>query len=74
MTYGEMKRAEEADNVLSRDGVERTREHIRQGERLVTALRDLIDEQEAEGSPTDASECLLRNVLVHLDWLRKHSS
>jgi hypothetical protein len=56
--------------MQSHDGVDRTREHIQQGERLVSALRDLIDAQEAEGSPTDASECLLRGVEFHLDRLR----
>ena len=51
---------------------DRTRQHIQEGERLVTALKDLIAEQRAEGTPTGASECLLRNVLVNLDRLRSH--
>ena len=56
------------------NALERTRQHIQEGERLVTALRDLIVEQRAEGTPTGASECLLQNVLIHLDRLRSHCS
>ena len=54
------------------NALDRTRQHIQEGEQLVTALRDLIAEQRAEGTPTGASECLLRNVLIHLDRLRSH--
>ena len=54
------------------NALDRTRQHIQEGERLVTALRDLVVEQRAEGTPTGASECLLRNVLIHLDRLRSH--
>ena len=56
------------------NALERTRQHIQEGERLVTALRDLIVEQRAEGTPTGASEGLLQNVLIHLDRLRNHCS
>jgi hypothetical protein len=55
----------------TRDRAERVRQHIQDGERLVTALKDLIDEQEADGSSTGATECLLRNVLINLDRMRK---
>jgi len=51
---------------------ERARQHIQEGERLASALRDLIDEQEADGNPTDATECLLRSVLINLDRMRKN--
>lgn len=54
------------------NSLDRTRQHIQEGERLVTALRTLIVEQRAEGTPTGASECLLRNVLIHLSRLRNH--
>lgn len=56
------------------NALDRSRQHIQEGEQLVTALRDLIVEQRAEGNPTDASEYLLRNILIHLDRLRTHCS
>ena len=45
------------------NALDRTRQHIQEGEQLVTALKDLIAEQRAEGTPKGPSECPLRNVL-----------
>jgi hypothetical protein len=50
--------------------MERARQHLREGERLAVALKQMIDEQEAEGKATEATERLLRAVLVTLDRLR----
>ena len=49
---------------------ERAREHLREGERLVAALREMIDEQNAVGVSTETTERLLRTTLNTLDRLR----
>jgi hypothetical protein len=49
---------------------ERAREHLREGERLVAALREMIDEQNAGGVSTETTERLLRSTLDTLDRLR----
>lgn len=49
---------------------ERAREHLREGERLVAALREMIDEQNAVGASTETTERLLRSTLSTLDRLR----
>jgi hypothetical protein len=49
---------------------ERAREHLREGERLVVALREMIDEQEAAGVSSELTEQLLRRTLNTLDRLR----
>jgi hypothetical protein len=52
------------------DRPERAREHLREGERLVAALREMIDEQNAAGASTETTERLLRTTLSTLDRLR----
>ena len=49
---------------------ERAREHLREGERLVAALREMIDEQNAVGVSTESTDRLLRTTLNTLDRLR----
>ena len=49
---------------------DRAREHVREGECLVAALREMIDEQSAVGVSTEATERLLRTTLSTLDRLR----
>ena len=49
---------------------ERAREHLREGERLVAALREMIDEQQAVGVSSELTEQLLRRTLNTLDRLR----
>lgn len=49
---------------------ERAREHLREGERLVAALREMIDEQHAVGVSSQLTERLLRTTLNTLDRLR----
>jgi hypothetical protein len=49
---------------------DRAREHLREGERLVAALREMIDEQNAVGVSTESTERLLRTTLSTLDRLR----
>lgn len=49
---------------------ERAREHLREGERLVASLREMIDEQNAVGVSTEATKRLLRTTLDTLDRLR----
>jgi hypothetical protein len=50
--------------------IERARRHIREGEQLVIALREMIGEQQAEGRATEAAERLLRGMLVTLERMR----
>jgi hypothetical protein len=50
--------------------VDRAVAHMREGERLVAALREMIDEQNAVGASTEATERLLRTTLSTLDRLR----
>ena len=49
---------------------DRAREHVGEGECLVAALRELIDEQNAAGVSTESTERLLRTTLSTLDRLR----
>jgi hypothetical protein len=52
--------------------MERARQHLQEGERLIIALRDMIGEQEAEGRSTEAYERLLRGVLNTLERMRTY--
>lgn len=52
--------------------MERARQHFQEGERLVIALRAMIDKQEAEGISTDATERLLKATLNTLDRMRSY--
>ena len=52
------------------DRTDRAREHLREGERLAAALREMIDEQNAVGVSTETTERLLRTTLNTLDRLR----
>ena len=69
-----MPRARQMTNVSaameSQNRTERAREHLREGERLVAALREMIDEQNAVGASTEPTERLLRTTLNTLDRLR----
>ena len=69
-----MPRAHQMTNVSaameSKNRTERAREHLREGERLVAALREMIDEQNAVGVSTEPTERLLRTTLNTLDRLR----
>ena len=49
---------------------DRARDHVREGERLVAALREMIDEQNAVGVSSEPTERLLRAALNTLDRLR----
>ena len=52
------------------DRMERARKHMRDGERLVADLREMIDGQNAMGLSTEATERLLLSTLNTLDRLR----
>ena len=54
----------------SQNRTDRARAHLREGERLVAALREMIDEQNAVGVSTESTERLLRRTLDTLDRLR----
>ena len=62
------------DNVSAamqpQNRTERAREHLQEGERLVVALREMIDDQNAVGASTEMTERLLRSTLSTLDRLR----
>jgi hypothetical protein len=60
-TSAAMEPQNQADRVV---------EHMREGERLVAALREMIDEQNAVGVSTESTERLLRTALSTLDRLR----
>ena len=50
--------------------MERARQHLQNGEKLVMALKEAIGEQEAEGKSTEATERLLQEMLTTLDRMR----
>ena len=52
------------------DRADRARAHMCEGERLVAALREMIDEQSKAGVSTEPIERLLQATLSTLDRLR----
>lgn len=48
----------------------RARQHLHEGEKLVIALQEAIDEQEALGQSAEATRRLLSEVLVTCERMR----